>query len=56
MVTFDADAATETSRAAGSPTAPGVHRAARPAPSPEPAPADVDAAAPEGSSDPSTAG
>jgi len=31
MATFDADAATETGRRAGSPTAPGVHRAARPA-------------------------
>jgi len=33
MANFSADAATETSRPAGSPTAPGVHRATRPAPS-----------------------
>ncbi|MEP6758058.1 MAG: twin-arginine translocase TatA/TatE family subunit [Actinomycetota bacterium] len=35
MVNFDADAATESSRPAASPTAPGVHRAPRPAPAPE---------------------
>ena len=55
MANFD-DAATETSRPAGSPTAPGVHRAARPAPSTEPARPVADAAAPESTSDPSTAG
>jgi sec-independent protein translocase protein TatB len=56
MVNFDADAATETGRPAGSPTAPGVHRAARPAPSAEPTPAEADVAAPESPSDPAPAG
>ena len=32
MVKFDGNAATESSRPSGSPTAPGVHRAARPSP------------------------
>jgi len=56
MANFTTDAATETSRPAGSPTAPGVHRAARPAPSSEPASPVADAADPENRSDPSAAG
>jgi sec-independent protein translocase protein TatB len=55
MVNFDADAATESSRPAASPTAPGVHRAARPAPT-EPTPPATDAAGPESSTDASAAG
>lgn len=56
MANFSADAATETSRPAGSPTAPGVHRAARPAPSTEPTSPAADAVEPETQSDPSAAG
>jgi sec-independent protein translocase protein TatB len=58
MVNFDVDAATESSRPAASPTAPGVHRAARPAPSPaEPTtPPATDVAGPESSTDASAAG
>ena len=56
MVNFDADAATETSRPAGSPTAPGVHRAARPASPVEPAPPATDTSVPDGPSDPSATG
>ena len=56
MMKFDADAATETSRPAGSPTAPGIHRAARPAPSTEPTSIVADATDPEGPSDPMAAG
>jgi len=56
MANFSADAATETSRPAGSPTAPGVHRAARPAPSTEPTSPVADAAGHKTPSDPSAAG
>ena len=56
MVNFDADAATETSRPAGSPTAPGVHRATRPASPVEPAPPATDTSVPDGPSDPSETG
>ena len=56
MMKFDADAATETSRPSGSPTAPGVHRAARPAPSTEPTSTVADATDPEGPSDPMATG
>jgi len=56
MANFDVNAATETSRPAGSPTAPGVHRAARSAPATDPAPAETDAATPENPGDPAPAG
>ena len=58
MANFDVNAATETSRPAGSPTAPGVHRATRPAPAtePAPAPADADVGALENPGDPASAG
>jgi len=58
MVTFDVDAATESSRPAGSPTAPGVHRAARPAPAPTeaPTPPATDVPGLDGSADSSAAG
>lgn len=58
MVNFDADAAVESSRPAASPSAPGVHRAARPAPAPtEPTtPPATDVAGPESSTDASAAG
>ena len=55
MVNFNADAATETSRPAASPTAPGVHRAARPAPATAPVPPATDASAIDSSNDPASA-
>ena len=55
MVTFDPDAATESSRPAGSPLAPGVHRANRPARN-EPS-TETESAPPSGNgTDPSSAG
>ena len=57
MVNFDVDAATESSRPAATPAAPGVHRAARPAPPMEPTtPPATDVAGPESSTDASAAG
>jgi sec-independent protein translocase protein TatB len=56
MVNFDADAATESSRPAPSPTAPGVHRAARPAPTEPTTPPATDVAGSESPTDPSAAG
>lgn len=55
MVNFDVDAATESSRPA-TPTAPGVHRAARPAPTDPATPPATDVAGPESSTDASAAG
>jgi Tat protein translocase TatB subunit len=48
MINFDADAATETSRPAASPTAPGVHRAPRPAPDTAPSAPEPDEPAASG--------
>jgi hypothetical protein len=56
MVNFDVDAATESSRPATTPTAPGVHRAARPAPKEPTTPPATDVAGPESSTDASAAG
>jgi sec-independent protein translocase protein TatB len=56
MVNFDADAATESSRPTPSPTAPGVHRAARPAPTEPTTPPATDVAGSESPMDPSAAG
>jgi len=56
MVNFDVDAATESSRPAPTPTAPGVHRAARPAPTEPTTPPATDVAGPESSTDASAAG